>query len=164
MRWISTFAAFILGTFVGILLMRADAAPKEKQASLELNHVGIRVKNLDESLNFYTKKLHFRLAFTSRDNEGKLLAYHLQVSRNTFLELQAPMAGQPTGLTHFGIRADDLKFTIDSLRQNGVETKDPLVGFSKALITNIVDPDGVQLELLELFPESKQSQAMASWK
>jgi catechol 2,3-dioxygenase-like lactoylglutathione lyase family enzyme len=165
MRWISGFAIFVLGTFTGMLLMRADAAQTEKQVGLEVMHVGIRVKNPDESLNFYTKTMHFRLAFTSKDDEGKLLSYHVQVSRNTFLELQPASTDLPPGLiSHIGMRAYDLKSTIDSLRRDGIEVKDPFIGVSKALITNIVDPDGVHLELLELTPESSQGRAMAAWK
>jgi hypothetical protein len=41
---------------------------------------------------------------------------------------------------------------------------DPRSGATKAVITNILDPDGVRLELLEYPPESLQGKAIDGWK
>ena len=67
MRWMRGLGLFVAGTFVGMLIMQAKAAPQEKPA-IGLNHVGVYVNNLEESLNFYTNTMGFRKAFTRHDS------------------------------------------------------------------------------------------------
>ena len=50
------------------------------------------------------------------------------------------------------------------LRQHGVTLDDPRIGSSKAPLTNVMDPNGVRLELLEFAPESLQRKAIDAWK
>ena len=164
MRWMRGFLLFMVGVLTGMLMMQAGAAPQEKAAGVTLNHVGIYVKDMDESMKFYTKTMGFREAFSVKDKDGKPTLVYLQISRDTFLELAPATADRPLGFSHAGFRADDVKATVAALRQKGVKLDDPRVGSTKAPLTNVTDPNGLRLEILEYPPDSLQRKAMDSWK
>jgi catechol 2,3-dioxygenase-like lactoylglutathione lyase family enzyme len=115
-------------------------------------------------MNFYTKIMGFREAFSFKDKEGKPTLVYLQINRDTFLELAPANADRPVGLSHVGIWAGDLKTTVTELRQRGVKAEDPQVGLTNAPLTNVIDPNGVRLELLDLAPESLQKKAIEGWR
>jgi len=164
MRWMRGVMLFMAGTVFGIFAAHPSAAPQEKAAGLRLNHFGIYVKDFDESMNFYTKTMGFREAFSLKDKEGKPNLAYLQINRDTFLELAPASADRPAGFSHVGIWADDLNTTVTLLRQRGVKMDDPRAGATKAPLTNMIEPNGVRLELLEYPPESLQRKAIESWK
>ena len=153
---------FVSGTFVGMLIMQASAAPAAKPA-MGLNHVGVYVKNLDESLNFYTNTMGFRKAFTVTTPEGKLASVYVQVSRDTFLEVVPADAEHPVGFSHAAFWVDDVKAATDRIRQTGTKVQEPHLGMTKALLTDVFDPNGLRLEMLQLVPGSMQKQAVDSW-
>jgi catechol 2,3-dioxygenase-like lactoylglutathione lyase family enzyme len=163
MRWIRGAALFVLGTIAGMLITQPSAAPQKKTAGVKLNHVGLFVKDLDESTTFYTKKMGFHEAFTFKDGAGKPIVY-LQINRDTFLELTPADADHPPGFSHAGIWADDVESTVASLKQNGVKVEDVHVAGTKAPLANMFDPNGARLELLSYPPESLQRKAMDAWK
>jgi catechol 2,3-dioxygenase-like lactoylglutathione lyase family enzyme len=163
-RWMRGVVLFMAGTVFGIFATQPSAAPQEKVAGLRLNHVGIYVKDFDESMNFYTKTMGFREAFSLKDKEGKPSLAYLQINRDTFLELAPASADRPVGLSHVGIWADDLNTTVTVLRQRGAKMDDPHAAATKAPLTNVIDPNGVRLELLDYPPESLQRKAIDGWK
>jgi lactoylglutathione lyase len=162
MRWMSGIGLFVAGTILGILIMQPSASPKNMTPGVRLNHVGLYVKNLDESVAFY-KKMGFRQVFTFNDAQGHPVVY-MQVDHDTFMEFTPATAEHPAGLSHMGIWSDDLKSTVAALRQNGIKVDDVSMGVTKAHITNLVDPDGLRTELLEFPPESLQRKAINAWK
>ena len=163
MRWIRGSALFIAGTMAGIFLIQPTAAPQGKTAGMRLNHFGIFVKDLDESTNFYTKKMGFREAFRFKDTAGKPIVY-LQINRDTFLELTPADADHAAGFSHAGLWADDLESTVNSIKQQGIKIEDIHAGSTKAPLANMYDPNGVRLELLAYPPESLQRKAIDAWK
>ena len=163
MRWISGTALFAAGMMAGMFLMQPGAAPQEKTIGQRLNHFGLYVKNLDESTAFYTEKMGFRKAFTFNDTAAKPIVY-LYINRDTFLEMTPADADHPAGFSHAGIWADDVKATVLSLKEKGVKVEDVHTGSTKAPLANLLDPNGVRLELLSYPPESLQGTAMAAWK
>ncbi len=70
-------ALFVAGLAAGILLMQPSRAQQEKVSGWRLNHVGVYAKDYNESLNFYTKTMGFREAFSVRDKEGKPTCHRL---------------------------------------------------------------------------------------
>jgi len=157
-------ALFGAGIVCGILMMQPSAAQSDKGKGLRLNHVGLSVRNYDEAVNFYTKTMGFREAFTVRDKEGKPSITYIQISRETFIELAPASPGAPVGVTHFGIWADDINSTAADLRRAGAKVEDVRVGRTNAPLTNVTDPNGVRIELVELTPESLQRKAVDAWK
>ena len=161
---IGKFTLFTSGIVVGVFLMQPGAAQQTQTPGLRLNHVGVYAKDFDESMQFYTKTMGFREAFTIKNNEGKPTLAYLQISRDTFLELAPATAERPAGLSHVGIWPDNLSATVATLRQRGVKVEDPRTGSTKTSITNVTDPNGIRLELLDFLPESLPRKAMDSWK
>ena len=155
---------FAGGVGVGVFLMQPGAAQQNQNPGLRLNHVGIYAKDYDESIRFYTKTIGLREAFTIRDKDGKPTLTYLQINRDSFLELAPATAERPAGLSHVGIWPTDLTATVAALRQRGVTVADPRTGSTKTSITNVMDPNGVRLELLDFLPGSLPRKAMDDWK
>ncbi len=165
------FALFIAGVGSGILLMQSVIAQNNAQngapndTGMKLNHVGITVKNFDAAVAYYTKSMGFREAFSYREPNGQPVLTYLQISRDTFLEIQPATAENPVGFSHVGIEINDAKATVARLRRMGVQVGDMTPSaHSGALLTNATDSEGIRTELLELGPTSLQRKAMTSWK
>jgi catechol 2,3-dioxygenase-like lactoylglutathione lyase family enzyme len=155
---------FAAGMAAGAFLMHPAAAQQTQMPGLRLNHVGIYVKDFDESLRFYTQVMGFREAFSIKDQNGKPTLTYLQINRDQFLELAPATAERPAGLSHIGIWPEDLSATVAALRQRGVKLDDPRTGATKTSITNATDPNGVRLELVDFLPDSLPRKAMEAWK
>ena len=122
MRSLVIFAA---GIVVGTIVMQPSAAQERRNTGLRLNHVGIRVNNFQESLNFYTKVMGFRAAYSFPPGpDGRPTTTFLQINRDTFLEMAQATADQPAGLTHIGIWSDDANASVTQLRQAGATVAD----------------------------------------
>ncbi len=70
-RIIACFVFFAAGIGVGAFLMQPGRAQNTQIPGLRLNHVGIYVKDFDESMRFYTQTMGLREAFTIKDPSGK---------------------------------------------------------------------------------------------
>jgi len=163
-RYIHGVALFGAGMIAGLFLLGPSQAQDDRLTGIRINHVGIWAKDWDETLNFYTKTLGFKEAFTFKDKDGNVTTSYVQMNKENFLEIARATPERPAGLNHIGIWVDDIKATVASLRRRGVKVDDPRAGNSKAPLTNVVDPNGVRLELLEYTPESSQKKAMESWR
>ena len=164
MRWVRGIVLFVAGTVFGILATQPSAMPQDQNIGLRLNHFGIYVKDFDVSMNFFTKTMGFREAFSLKDKDGKPTLAYLQINRDTFLELAPATADRPVGFSHVGLWSDDLNKTVTILRERGVKMDNPISGSTKSLLTNMIEPNGVRLELLEYPPESLVKKAIDGWK
>ena len=144
--------------------MQPSRAQTNPGSGLRLNHVGIYVKDFDESMRFYTQTMGFHEAFTIRDPNGKPVLSYLQITRDTFLELAPATAERPVGLSHIGIWPQDMTASITALRAHGVTVADPRTGSTKTSITNVTDPNGVRLELVDFLPGSLPRKAIDDFK
>jgi catechol 2,3-dioxygenase-like lactoylglutathione lyase family enzyme len=161
------FALFVAGVGLGILLMQSVIAQSGPQSDsgMKLNHVAITVKNFDAEVAYYTKSLGLREAFAFREPNGTPILTYLQISRDTFLEIEPATAEHPAGFSHIGIEMLDAKATVARLRRMGVKVSDATPSAnSGALLTNEIDPEGIRSELLEFGPTSRQRKAMNAWK
>lgn len=161
------FALLVAGIGLGILLMQSVVAQNAPQndTGMKLNHVAIFVKNFDAEVAYYIKSMGFREAFAFREPNGAPILTYLQISRDTFLEIQPATAERPAGFSHVGIEMMDAKATVARLRRTGVKVSDATPSArSGALLTNEIDPEGIRSELLEFGPTSLQRKAMNAWK
>jgi catechol 2,3-dioxygenase-like lactoylglutathione lyase family enzyme len=161
---IGGFSLFAAGVIAGMFLMQPGVAQENQNPGLRLNHVGIYTKDYDESMRFYTKIMGFREAFTIKDKDGKPTLTYLQLSKDTFLELAPATAQRPAGISHIGFWPENLNGAVSALRQRGVKIDDPRTGSTKTSITNVTDPDGVRLEMVDFLPGSLPRQAIDNWK
>jgi hypothetical protein len=59
---------------------------------------------------------------------------------------------------------EDIDESIEFFRGQGLEVADArLSSNSKAYITNVIDPDGIRMELAELNEDSLVTRAMNAW-
>lgn len=155
-------ALFVAGMLVGLAIQGASA--QSDRGSLALNHVAISVPDLDEGIRFYTKALGLTEAFTFRDNRGRPLSY-LQISRDTFLELQPASAERPVGLIHIGLEVANLEAAVARFRAGGLDVQNPVESErTRALISQATGANGLRFELLEFGPNSLQRKVMNAWK
>jgi catechol 2,3-dioxygenase-like lactoylglutathione lyase family enzyme len=162
-KWIGKSLLFGAGILVGVLLMQPGAAQQNQTTGMRLNHVGVFAKDYDESLRFYTQTMGFREAFTVKDKDGKPVLTYLQINKESFLEL-APANQRPIGLSHVGLWPENLDRTIATLRERGVKVNDPRSSSTGSRITDVMDPNGVRLELVDFLPGSEPRKAMDAWK
>jgi catechol 2,3-dioxygenase-like lactoylglutathione lyase family enzyme len=161
---IGCFALFAAGIGVGVFLMQPGRAQTNPVSGLRLNHVGIYVKDFGESMRFYTQTMGFHEAFTIKDADDKPVLAYLQITQDTFLELAPATAERPVGLSHIGIWPENLTAAVAALRERGVQVNDPRTGSTKTSITNVIDPNGVRLELVDFLPGSLPRKAMEEWR
>ena len=154
-------ALFVAGILVGSTIQIGVA---QSRPALALNHIAVAVPNLDEGIRFYTKALGLKEAFTFKDNRGTPLSY-LQISRDTFLELQQATPERPVGLLHVGLEVGDLGASLPRFKQGGLQVADPIRSSrTNALISQGTGLADLRFELLEFGPDSLQRRVMESWK
>jgi catechol 2,3-dioxygenase-like lactoylglutathione lyase family enzyme len=118
MRSLVLFAA---GVLVGVAMQTTGAQVPANQPAVRLNHVAIAVKDLPEALKFYGDKLGFREVVR---NPNGMSAY-IQISRDTFLELQQAKDPGLIGLNHWGLETLDIKSTVATFRVRGLRVSAP---------------------------------------
>src|SRR5271165_4778338 len=111
---------FVAGAVFGTLVLRPSAAQESTNTNLHLNHVGIAVKDVDATVNWYTKVMGYRVAFKFPSPDGRPTTTYMQINRDTFLEIAPASDALPAGtITHMGIQSDDVKAAVAQIRMNG---------------------------------------------
>jgi len=155
---------FVAGLVCGLAVQTTMA--QNEGSGVILNHVGLAVPSIPDAASFYIQKMGFREAFRNSDAQGNPTAIYIQVSKNTFIELQQANAQRPAGLNHFGMEAPNIEKAVAFFKQHGATATEPGApsAFSKARLANVTDLNGLRIELAELGPESLQRKASDSWK
>ena len=159
-------ALFVAGALAGIAVTAAVAQSNlsPNKGVVGMNHVGIIVPDLDKAVEFYTKTMGFPEAFRFVNPQTKQVQLvYVQISQNTFVELQ-PANGRPLGVSHFGLHVESTKDAVAMFKARGAKTEDVTVSGTKAILSNITDPNGIRMELSELPPDSLHRQAMNRWR
>lgn len=154
---------FVAGILVGLTFQLA-IAQNQSRGTIGLNHVAISVANLEEAVTYYTETMGFPEAFRIVDETGQPALVYMQISRSTFVELQPANAERPPGINHFGVQVEDMAAATATFRERGAIVSDTRVGSTKAILSNVSDPNGIRIELLELPPESLTGQAIERWQ
>ena len=154
---------FVAGVVVGLAVPMA-LAQTQNHGIVGVNHVGLSVTDLDAAVTYYTQMMGFPEAFRALDADGNPVLVYVQVSRDTFVELQPANAQRPPGITHFGIQVDDMEDAIATLRERGANVSDSRLGSTNAVLANVTDLNGIRVELNELPPQSLQRQAIDRWR
>jgi catechol 2,3-dioxygenase-like lactoylglutathione lyase family enzyme len=154
---------FAAGLFAG-LAIHVAMAQNTNNGVVMMNHVGISVSNIPEAVTYYTQKMGYREAFRVNDEKGQPRIVYLQISKNTFLELNPVTAQRPAGFSHYGLQVENAADAIARFRSRGVTVTDTIASDTKAILANITDPYMGRIELTELPPESLHYKAIQSWK
>ena len=159
------FVLFVMGIAVGLAVEAAVAQnTSPNKGIIGMNHVCLVVPNLDEAVKYYTKTMGFPEAFRSVDDKGNVTLVYVQISKNTFIELQPANAQRPAGMNHFGLHVENMAAATAMFKQRGANVSEIRTSPTKAILSNITDLNGIRIELAELTPESSHRQAMDRWK
>ena len=154
---------FAAGLFTG-LAVQVALAQDANRGVVMMNHVGINVPNIDEAVKYYTDKMGYKEAFRVFDEKKQPRLVYMQISKNTFLELNPANAQRPAGFTHYGLHVENVADAVAMFRKRGITVSDTNVSDTKAVLANITDPYMGRIELAELTPESLHYKAIQSWK
>ena len=157
-----TVIIFATGLIVGVAVQSGLA---QQGRVVGLNHVSISVQDYAAATSFYAKQMGFREAFSFREPDGTPYFTYFQISRETFLEVMQATPARPAGCPHFGLDVENLDTYVGQLKQRGVEVRAPSIsprtGTKIALATG---PGGINMELLEMGPNSLHRKAINDWK
>ena len=161
MRGIALFAA---GTLVGVAVTAVAQTQTPNHGIVGLNHVAISVPDLDKAVEYYTKTMGFPEALRLRNASGEVQLVYVQISQNTFIELQPANAQRPPGINHFGVVVENMGRATAMFKERGANVGSTNVSGTKAILSNVTDPNGIRMELAELPAESLHRQAMERWR
>lgn len=130
--------------------------------ALRVDHIGIAVKNLEESLKFYTEVIGLEVAGTEVVEEQKVKVAFLPCGDSELELLESTEPDGPIakyiekkgeGLQHIALRVENIEETLAELKEKGVRLIDekPRYGAGGAKIA-FVHPkatNGILLELSE---------------
>ena len=105
MRGVALFAAGIL---VGLAATSVAQNQTPNRGIVALNHVALAVPDVDKAVEYYTKTMGFPEAFRVKTPSGQVQLVYVQISQNTFIEIQAANAERPAGIYHFGVHVENM--------------------------------------------------------
>jgi catechol 2,3-dioxygenase-like lactoylglutathione lyase family enzyme len=152
-------AGLLAGASVHVAIAQRSGAGVEM-----MNHVGINVPNVADAVKYYTEKMGYREAFRANDATGAPRLVYMQISRNTFLELQPATAQRPAGFTHYGLVVGNAGEAVATFKARGLTVTDTTKSDTGVVLANITDPYMGRVELVEITPDSMHNKAIQSWK
>src|SRR5690242_21947307 len=101
-------ALFIAGTLVGLAATSMAQNQGPNRGVVGINHVALAVPEIDKAVEHYTKVMGFPEAFRVKTPQGQVQLVYIQVSKDTFIELQTISAERPAGIYHVGVVVVDI--------------------------------------------------------
>jgi lactoylglutathione lyase len=132
----------------------------------DLGHTAFAARNVDETLRFY-RVFGIEEAFRLHHDDGSLMLVYLHISGDRFIEIfpggPAPDADRKQSFKHICLLTRDINAAVERLRENGAPIdSEPLLGLDGNLQAWTHDPDGNQIELMQLSEDSPQRLATRS--
>jgi lactoylglutathione lyase len=126
----------------------------------DLGHPAFAAHDIDQTIGFY-EVLGIEEAFRLNRDDGSLMLVYLHVSGDRFIEVfpggPPPDPDRTQSFMHICLLTDDLQAVVEHLRENGAPIdREPLVGLDGNWQAWTRDPDGNQIELMQLSEESPQ--------
>lgn len=126
----------------------------------DLGHTAFAARDVDETLRFY-ETFGIEEAFRLHHDDGSLMLVYLHVSGDRFIEVfpggPAPDPDREESFMHICLLTDDIGAVVERLRENGVPIdSEPVLGLDGNLQAWTHDPDGNQIELMQLAEDSPQ--------
>ena len=155
---------FVSGLALGLMAQVLVAQSANKGVEM-MNHVGVNVTNIPEAVTYYTQKMGYKEAFRVTDDKGQPTLVYMQISKNTFLELNQATPQRGPGFTHYGLVVDDAAAAVKMFKNRGITVTDTNVSAgTKAILANITDPYMGRIELVQITPQSSHRKAIDAWK
>lgn len=131
-----------------------------------LGHAAVRTRNIQDSVRYYTEVLGLQEAFRMYAEDGSLATVYVFLAPGQYLELFA--GGDREGLSgpgvigvcHLCLTTKDVRRSYEAVQKAGGPLDSEIrQGRSQCLMFWTHDPDGTQIEIMEMPPESLQAQA-----
>ena len=128
----------------------------------DLGHPAFAAHDVDATLRFYGI-LGIEEAFRLHNDDGSLMLVYLHVAGDRFIEVfpggPPPDPDREQSFEHICLLTDDIHAAVERLRENGAPIDhEPLLGLDGNPQAWTHDPDGNQIELMQLSEESPQWQ------
>jgi catechol 2,3-dioxygenase-like lactoylglutathione lyase family enzyme len=157
-------ALLMTGIFLGAAATGLAQSQGPNHGVGGLNHVALSVPDVEKAVEYYTKVMGYPEAFRVKNAQGEIALVYVQISKNTFIEIQPANAQRPPGISHFGITVDNMQVAAEMFKARGANVGPVTLGGSKTINANVVDPNGNRTEFSEFPPDSLQAQAIERWK
>lgn len=136
---------------------------------MKIAHSAVTVKNMEETLRFYTQALGFRPAFELANPEtGEPWIVYLNIYPGQFLELfyggteENPWKDSQIGFNHLCLEVEDIEEAVQNVRRAGYPIDiEPQQGSDHNWQAWVRDPNGIRIELMKIMPESPQARFRA---
>lgn len=131
-----------------------------------LAHAAFRVMDMERAVSFYCGILGFQKVFTMNNDQGEPSILYLKIANEQFLELfygadseRPALSGHPQGFCHICLAVDDAAAEYERIKALWpIKTH-----LKKGRDTNwqfwVTDPDGNDIEFMQLCPSSAQYQS-----
>ncbi len=128
----------------------------------------VTVRDMEESLRFYTEALGFTKAFElANPKTGAPWIIYLNICPGQFLELfydgttENPWRSDLIGFNHFCFEVDDIQEAARRVKDAGfVLSSEPRQGSDHNWQAWVTDPNGIRVELMQISPDSPQAKFM----
>ena len=132
-----------------------------------VGHIGIKVKNLEKSMAFYTETMGFPEMFRLHRDDGRVWLVYLRITDDQYLEIfpeaiqdRAPEP-ENNGINHFCLTVENIEEIVRQLEAKGVALYWPLkTGADNNRQAWVLDPDGNRIELMEMASNALQFKAI----
>jgi len=125
-----------------------------------MHHISVTVKDVERSLSFYNKHFGFErhMEFKKPDLSGRTLMAKCDNIILEFFQFEGMKENKDKlddimvkGMNHIAFSFDDVTKKCEELKKAGLKIKiGPKVGSSGFKYAFIEDPDGIQIELIEI--------------
>ncbi len=121
---------------------------------MKFYHLGIKAKDVNQSLQFYCDILGLKIIETVVIMEKKFYfvgneSFQIEIEGGNQGDTQAN-AGTMTGLNHIGLVVEDIQSLAKRFKENGVKLLfEPLQPRPDRWTTFVQDPDGVLIQLIQ---------------
>ena len=139
---------------------------REFQTVAGLSHAAIRTRSISDSVRYYTEILGLREAFRMFREDGSPGTVYLYIAPGQYLELfqdgtREGISGPDViGICHLCLMTKDIRRSYDNVKTAGGPLDSEIKrGKSQCWMFWTHDPDGTQIEVMEMPPESLQAQA-----
>ncbi len=127
---------------------------------MKIDHFAIEVSNIDQSAEFYVKKLGFEIKIAKTDSEDGLYSYMdldlggaeleiIEIRKNKMKKNKKTLP--PPICPHIALETNDFERDLQILREKGVSIFDgPHIIPNDVKIMTILDPDSYRIDIGQL--------------
>ena len=121
-----------------------------------VDHVAITVKDLAQSIEFYTEKLGFSVLRKSESPSQKMVfvgnglcELELFEIKNGVAKDAPPLKGDEVGIKHIAFHVDDIEGVVEEMKKKGVTFTTEIRRSGSRANIFFKDPNGTLLQLLQ---------------